>query len=356
MTFTLSIQRVLLVVCFILSIFCSVESNPSYKDFHYEVQLDHSDYQLHFANLDCTPDAVASAWLQRHVAMHSSEDLKALVREMEKKVPAGASKVPEKSRSCGWTFRDGVVGRGFSGTSLMRDHRLRFASMGSGQKWWSSALDDATDGWLHIDMEYPLEISSGEVQFFDFVGVGDGQPTVSPEHITTLRHNCTELPMFEDGAFEHIYSEHLMEHLKPAEAVATLAEWWRLAKPGGIIRITMPDLEKFMAGYNAPKSDGGGFLERHIDAYPEQLRLPWELPGRTSRATLINDIFRNWDHDTGWLWDEDSFREAFTKGAGLPTSSLKRSMFRDPSLPAPLQNRDAPERAHESMYFNIYKN
>ena len=30
-------------------------------------------------------------------------------------------------------------------------------------------------------------------------------------------------------------------------------------------------------------------------------------------------------------------------------------MFRDPSLPAPLQNRDAPERAHESMYFNIYK-
>ena len=76
-----------------------------------------------------------------------------------------------------------------------------------------------------------------------------------------------------------------------------------------------------MAGYNAPKSDGGGFLERHIDVHPEQPR-PWELPGRTSRAPLINDIFRNWDHDTGWLWDEDSFREAFTKGAGLPTSSL----------------------------------
>ena len=45
------------------------------------------------------------------------------------------------------------------------------------------------------------------------------------------------------GTVEAIYASHMLEHLDRAEARAFLAECRRVLKPGGILRLAVPDLK-----------------------------------------------------------------------------------------------------------------
>lgn len=53
--------------------------------------------------------------------------------------------------------------------------------------------------------------------------------------------DCTQRLPFDDASVDIIYSEMLLEHLKPQEAWLFLDECFRILKPGGLIRIVIPD-------------------------------------------------------------------------------------------------------------------
>ncbi|MDX0411587.1 methyltransferase domain-containing protein [Sinorhizobium medicae] len=60
-----------------------------------------------------------------------------------------------------------------------------------------------------------------------------------------------ELP-FPNGAFELIYCSHTLEHFYyPSEVEFVLSELRRVLKPGGTIRIVVPDLEPLVGAYVA---------------------------------------------------------------------------------------------------------
>ncbi len=50
------------------------------------------------------------------------------------------------------------------------------------------------------------------------------------------------LPMFADQSVDLIYNCHVLEHFGRNETGRVLAEWFRLLKPGGILRTAVPDL------------------------------------------------------------------------------------------------------------------
>lgn len=52
---------------------------------------------------------------------------------------------------------------------------------------------------------------------------------------------------YEDGTVEEVYSSHLLEHFKPNEVDALLAEWVRVLRPFGTLRIAVPDIKKLAA-------------------------------------------------------------------------------------------------------------
>lgn len=54
---------------------------------------------------------------------------------------------------------------------------------------------------------------------------------------------------FDDCVYDAIYSAHTLEHLPRNEAPAVLAEFRRILKPGGILRIVVPDLELMARTY-----------------------------------------------------------------------------------------------------------
>lgn len=53
-------------------------------------------------------------------------------------------------------------------------------------------------------------------------------------------HDITKLP-FEDNSVDLIYSSHTLEYFDRAEINDVLKEWRRILKPGGILRLAVPD-------------------------------------------------------------------------------------------------------------------
>jgi predicted SAM-dependent methyltransferase len=64
--------------------------------------------------------------------------------------------------------------------------------------------------------------------------------TVGPE---VQRVNLLKRFPFQDGEFDAVYSSHVLEHFTPSQANQLISEAYRVMRPGGILRIVVPDLE-----------------------------------------------------------------------------------------------------------------
>jgi SAM-dependent methyltransferase len=65
-----------------------------------------------------------------------------------------------------------------------------------------------------------------------------------------MRHydSCRPLPFPED-TFDSVYALHIIEHLTPEEGREFVAEVFRVLRPGGIFRVSTPDLEGIVRAY-----------------------------------------------------------------------------------------------------------
>ncbi|WP_457608468.1 class I SAM-dependent methyltransferase [Nitratifractor sp.] len=62
------------------------------------------------------------------------------------------------------------------------------------------------------------------------------------DHID-YRRSVDDLGFLEDNSVELIYSSHVLEHFGRHEYRRVLREWYRVLRPGGILRIAVPDFE-----------------------------------------------------------------------------------------------------------------
>lgn len=55
---------------------------------------------------------------------------------------------------------------------------------------------------------------------------------------------CTAMPAVEDASCDEVYASHVLEHLRyEDELPQALAEFFRVLKPGGLLRVAVPDLD-----------------------------------------------------------------------------------------------------------------
>ena len=83
-----------------------------------------------------------------------------------------------------------------------------------------------------------LNLGAGgvEVEGFTSVDIHDGQ-------------SAYPLPDYEAGSVDEIRASHLLEHYTEAQALPVLLEWMRVLKPGGRMRIAVPDFESVAKRY-----------------------------------------------------------------------------------------------------------
>lgn len=101
---------------------------------------------------------------------------------------------------------------------------------------------------------------------------------------------------FADATFAFVFGEHVIEHLSEDVGTRLLAEVRRVLRPGGVARLTTPDLQKIIAIYEdrnpvIGRTEYAAFLDS-------------ETGKRHARpCQIFNDYMRLWGHQ--WIYDED---------------------------------------------------
>lgn len=67
----------------------------------------------------------------------------------------------------------------------------------------------------------------------------DIDPKVDPDIVASM----TDMAPVPDGSVDAVWSSHNLEHLDPHEAPVALREFLRVLKPGGMLLLTVPDLQ-----------------------------------------------------------------------------------------------------------------
>ena len=75
------------------------------------------------------------------------------------------------------------------------------------------------------------------------------QPGPDVDHVAPIE----DLSGFQDGAFAAIYGSHVLEHVSYArDLLGTLKGFYRVLAPGGLLMVSVPDLERLAYLFLAP--------------------------------------------------------------------------------------------------------
>lgn len=178
---------------------------------------------------------------------------------------AGARRVRHLVRTRGGLTDRGLVRRYLASTPEPRLH------LGCGTR--------LHDGWLNTDW--------------------------SPRTTESARIDLRRPLPFADETFSFVYGEHVIEHLDVAAARRLCAEIRRVLRPGGVVRLATPDLDRLirLLRTTPPLED----VERR---YVELIRSrcwPDEPLAGTNPVFTLNNNVRDWGHR--FIWDEPTFRQ-----------------------------------------------
>lgn len=96
---------------------------------------------------------------------------------------------------------------------------------------------------------------------------------LNPQDAAVKRHDLAKPLPFDDRSCDVVYHSHVLEHIPRTHGSAFLAECFRVLRPGGVIRVVVPDLERIIQDYQQAVED----LDSNTDAQLAGLRHEWSL-------------------------------------------------------------------------------
>lgn len=116
-----------------------------------------------------------------------------------------------------------------------------------------------------------------------------------------------------DNSVDFVFNEHFIEHITREEGVRLLREIHRVLKPGGVLRISTPDL--------------GELLNRYDN--DELFKLPgvWEPK---NRCQMVNEGLRLWGHQH--VYDTEDLIAALIE-AGFPYDEINNCYWKESAHP-----------------------
>jgi predicted SAM-dependent methyltransferase len=157
-----------------------------------------------------------------------------------------------------------------------------------------------------------------------------------------VEHNAVQAFPFSDGSFDWIFAEHFIEHVTLDEAIFWLSEMRRLVVKDGWLRISTPDLRKYIEGY---LNESNPFFNKHRQSL--QYMFGTHIPNR--KAWMVNQIFYHYGHK--WIYDFDEIRFAAVS-AGFQADAVVLCRFHYGHV-TELNLLDLQMRTDESIYVEI---
>jgi SAM-dependent methyltransferase len=97
---------------------------------------------------------------------------------------------------------------------------------------------------INIDNAKKLHLGCGNIRLDGFCNV-DILQTAAVDVISDI----SKLDNFSNNSIELIYACHVLEHFSHVEAEQVLSRWFDVLKPGGEIRISVPDIDRIVRIY-----------------------------------------------------------------------------------------------------------
>jgi SAM-dependent methyltransferase len=122
------------------------------------------------------------------------------------------------------------------------------------------AFDQVHDGWVNTDITPHLLVArvpglpfllhrAGVIEARRYNAYRDGT-------FRSLRYlDLSRRFRFPDACFECAFASHVLEHLHPDVAESCLREVHRVLVPGGLVRVSVPDLDLTVAEYDPADPD-----------------------------------------------------------------------------------------------------
>ncbi|NQW41857.1 MAG: methyltransferase domain-containing protein [Bacteroidetes bacterium] len=134
--------------------------------------------------------------------------------------------------------------------------------------------------------------------------------------------NLLELKQWpiQDNSFNYIYSSHCLEHLTNEAGLNTFMEAYRILKPKGVFRLTLPDID---TAYNAYKNNDLNFFIENVNAKDASSLLSYFLDFFTNIASskIDKSLFVN---DFRTLTQEDFLSKYIPKIIDLSTHDFSK--------------------------------
>ena len=196
-----------------------------------------------------------------------------------------------------------------------------------------------TPGWRNYDNSWSIKLAKSPIVYRLMVAARllskpqeDFVAFAQNEHIDWADASV-RIPE-SDGCADVLYTSHMVEHLEPVLALSFLAEARRVLKPGGVIRIAVPDIRYHIDNY-IEDQDADNFISR-------------TLLTRSAPKTLLAKVkyLAIGDRNHQWMYDGRSLCKLLGKAG-----------FSDPQVAAPGTTRildhaqlDLEERVPESVF------
>jgi|SRR5579864_2817377 len=178
----------------------------------------------------------------------------------------------------------------------------------------------AKAGWVNIDI-------------FKFSGVN-------------CVYDCRKELPFADGAVRCIFTEHFFEHIDYLEeAPFFLSECYRVLQPGGVIRIIVPDVEKYIHAYCA---EGWEQLIEVRPLRPDHTDVHFGSRFNT-KMEVLNVVFRQYfEHKYAYDFPTLEFVLRRSGFGGIQKQAFGKSLLSELCI-------DNPDRISESLYVEAVK-
>ncbi|GMR24179.1 MAG: hypothetical protein BMS9Abin37_2693 [Acidobacteriota bacterium] len=162
-------------------------------------------------------------------------------------------------------------------------------------------------------------------------------------HPDVIEYDCRWSLPFTDATVTGIRVEHFLEHLEPRQEVpAFLAECHRVLGTEGVVRIVVPDAERYVRAYcreGPDRLDAFGALGVP-SPFPEDLPTPMDI---------VNHTFHQW-HEHRWGYDFETLEHRLSQAGFSNVERMEYQRSLDDELAA-----DRDEHAPYSLYVDAIK-
>jgi ubiquinone/menaquinone biosynthesis C-methylase UbiE len=169
---------------------------------------------------------------------------------------------------------------------------------------------NAPSGWLNVDGSWNAWFSYHPHlrKMLEAVGLINSTNQGAHWNVRPIVHDLRRPLPFKENTFSAIYASHVLEHLYLVESQRLLGECKRVLKPGGVIRLVVPDLRFMVTDYLQRKNGGN-------PTHPEEMsaadHLNERLGFRSPAPPAGNIVFRFYAvwkdfHSHKWMYDSES--------------------------------------------------